>query len=794
MQQTEIDRNLLFGVIALQSDLVDTRQFVDACTLWASRKSSPLADILIEMGALDEDDCRHVEYLLTRKLKKNRDDVRLTLAGARDDIKSVLAELKDEDIQRSIVLPTQPFLNEATSTKIVGRIQQERIRRTTLHSTGGIGHVWLAHDTVIDREVALKELRSDRSDAVNRERFRREAKLTGRLEHPGIIPVYDFAENQDGSHCYYTMRFLRGRTLSEVIEAYHSQRKSNITASHTAEFLQLLNYFVSICNTMAYAHSRRILHRDLKGENVIIGSFGEVVILDWGLAKEIGEPEHSLPDTCSTTITHNAALDSDAEPLASLLTMQGERLGTPAYMAPEQAAGRIDQVDERTDVYGLAAILYEILTGGPPIEGKGIVEVLHRVMEVAPRAPRACNPDVPLQLEEICLRGLAKERDQRYQSAAEFANAVQSWIADRADRKRSEQERERFFALSPDLLAVVDVAGHLQQWNPAWERMTARSRDQLLQTRLLDYLSTADAEATQRMLAHVVETGQSATLENRLHCADGSARWVNWSASRISDEQLVYVVGRDVTERREQEQRFHGLLESAPDALVVINSESQIVFANCQAYHVFGYEPGELIGQPIEVLVPEQFRESHPAKVREFLAQGKTRPMAAGMELYGRRKDGTQFPVEVSLSPVLTDAGMLVSSAIRDVTDRRRSQRLSEALLESVPDAMVVATESGKIRYANSAASRLFGYTRDDLVGKPIEMLLPVSVRERHPELFAQYVTNPRVRQMGGGQSLYGRHENGSEFPIQVSLSPIITEEGLLVSSAIRRMPEDANP
>lgn len=672
MQQPDVDHNLLFGVIALQSDLIDMRQFVDACTLWASRKSAPLADILVELGYLEGEDRQHVEYLLARKLKKNDDDVRATLAGVRADVREALADLQDDDISRSIMPPARGPSIAPPSTTIVGRIDQERIRRKTLHSTGGIGNVWLAYDNIIDREVALKELRSDRSDAASRYRFYREARLTGRLEHPGIVPVYDFSEGKDGIHCYYTMRFLRGRSLNQVIKEYHAKRKATPTASHTAELLQLLNIFVSICNTIAYAHSRRILHRDLKGENVVIGGFGEVVVLDWGLAKEIGEPEPGLAATVAMAATVGSHDTVDEPPDGHVRTMQGDRLGTPAYMAPEQASGRNDLVDERTDVYGLAAMLYEILAGVPPFDGKGVAEVLRRAMEGDPRPPRTHNPEVPPELEAICLRGLAKDRDQRQQSAAELADAVHSWIADRADRKRSEQERERFFALSPDLLAVVDAEGRLHQWNPSWEQLTGLAREQLAGGAVPEFFSDADAEAMQAMLAAVIATGRSEVLENRLRRADGSSRWVSWSASRIADEPLAYVVGRDVTERRAQEQRFHGLLESAPDALVVIDEAARIIFANGQAYRIFGYEPGELIGEPIEVLIPERFRDAHPAKVRQFFASGKSRPMAAGIQLFGRRKDGSEFPAEVSLSPFPTESGLLVSSAIRDVTDRLR--------------------------------------------------------------------------------------------------------------------------
>ena len=168
-------------------------------------------------------------------------------------------------------------------------------------------------------------------------------------------------------------------------------------------------------------------------------------MLDWGLAKEMGEPESnaSATDLAAATIIGPSDLGA-ASSGSAIHTMQGERLGTPAYMAPEQAAGRIDQVDARTDVYGLAAILYEILTGRPPFDGKNIVEVLRHVMEETPSPPRTCNPEIPPELEAICLRGLSKERELRQQSAEELSQAVQSWIADRADRKRSEQERERF--------------------------------------------------------------------------------------------------------------------------------------------------------------------------------------------------------------------------------------------------------------------------------------------------------------------------------------------------------------
>ena len=332
---------------------------------------------------------------------------------------------------------------------------------------------------------------------------------------------------------------------------------------------------------------------------------------------------------------------------------------------------------------------------------------------------------------------------------------------------------------------MVNEAGQFQQLNPVWEQVTA-------QPGTADGGAAAGVHASLRRRSDTANAGRRRRYRKQRNVGEPSAKrrgivsLDQLDASRIANERLIYLVGRDVTERRKQEQRFHGLLESAPDALIVIDETARIVFANGQAHRIFGYEPGELVGEPIEVVVPERFREDHPAKVRRFIEDGRIRPMAAGLELYGRRKDGTEFPAEVSLSPVQTDAGLLVCSAVRDVTDRRRAQRLCEALLESAPDAMIVATAAGTIRFANLEALRLFGFTREQLIGQPIDVLLPMNIREHHPELFAQFIAHPSVRRMGSGQTLHGRHADGSEFAIEVSLSPIPTDEGLLISSALR--------
>jgi two-component system, sensor histidine kinase and response regulator len=238
------------------------------------------------------------------------------------------------------------------------------------------------------------------------------------------------------------------------------------------------------------------------------------------------------------------------------------------------------------------------------------------------------------------------------------------------------------------------------------------------------------------------------------------------------------------------EEKFRGLLESAPDAMVIVDRGGEIVLVNAQTERLFGYAREELIGQRVEVLVPERFRTEHPEHRRVYSADPHTRSMGAGLELYGRRKDATEFPVEISLSPLETEDGTLVSSAIRDITARKRSEEKFRGLLESAPDAMVIVDGGGEIVLVNAQTERLFGYRRDQLIGEHVELLVPERFRADHPEHRQAYSADPHTRSMGAGLELYGRRKDGSEFAVEISLGPLETEDGTLVSSAIRDITE----
>jgi PAS domain S-box-containing protein len=235
------------------------------------------------------------------------------------------------------------------------------------------------------------------------------------------------------------------------------------------------------------------------------------------------------------------------------------------------------------------------------------------------------------------------------------------------------------------------------------------------------------------------------------------------------------------------------LLESAPDAITIVDSEGRIVMVNAQTEQLFGYMREELVGRPVETLLPRRFRAAHVHDRAAYYADPSTRPMGAGLELSGLRKDGAEFPVDVSLSAIDTEEGRLACAFIRDVTERRsidlarrRSQKRFEALLESAPDAVVIVGPEGEIVLVNEQTEKLFGYDREDLLGQPVELLMPERFRDRHRPHRSTYFQDPRTRPMGIDLELAGRRKDGTEFPVDISLSGIETDEGRVSAAFVR--------
>ncbi len=331
------------------------------------------------------------------------------------------------------------------------------------HAQGGIGKVSVALDAELQREVALKQIKPERADDNDsRARFVREAEVTGRLEHPGIVPVYGLG-NDDKGRPFYAMRFVRGISFEEAIAQFHRADADPRRDPHerTRALRHLLDRFADVCQTVAYAHSQGVLHRDLKPANILLGPFNESLVVDWGLAKVLdagsgdpsgtasapqpgrvtGEDKPDRPGPRADRPSRRRDVDAagpsrgGAPPLefsSSTETAAGTAFGTPAYMSPEQAEGRVDQLGPTSDIYSLGAMLYTLLTGHAPFESVwcDVTALLERVKLGEFPPPRQVNPRVPHALQAVCMKAMARRAEDRYASASALAEEIGHWLAD----------------------------------------------------------------------------------------------------------------------------------------------------------------------------------------------------------------------------------------------------------------------------------------------------------------------------------------------------------------------------
>jgi eukaryotic-like serine/threonine-protein kinase len=423
------DRNLLFGILAVQLNFIDRDALVAAMNAWVLEKHKPLGHILLENQKLTAEQLQAINTLIEQHLKLHDNNPELSLLST----KVVLADLlltEDDDVRASIAKLAPVATDSETVTHRPSSSDDERYRKLRHHADGGQGRVFVAEDAELHREVALKEIKGEYADdSDRRSRLVLEAEITGGLEHPGIVPIYGLGTYPDGRP-YYAMRFIRGDNLDTTFKEFHAVDKpGRDVGERSLAFRQLLRRFVDVCNAVAYAHSRGVVHRDLKPKNVMIGKFGETLVVDWGLAKfgvknpgserlaGVADPERTLRPASGTSVD---------------LTLEGVQVGTPPYMSPEQAAGRILELGPASDIYSLGSLLYVLLTGKLPFSAATKEEILAKVQRGRFTPPKQVKPAIPAALDAICCKAMSLHPNDRYQSALELAAEIEHWLGDEA--------------------------------------------------------------------------------------------------------------------------------------------------------------------------------------------------------------------------------------------------------------------------------------------------------------------------------------------------------------------------
>jgi serine/threonine protein kinase len=422
------DRNLLFGILALQMDFISRDALIAAMNAWVLNKAKPLGQILQEQAVLSGERRALLEALVQEHLKQHDNDPEKSLAAV-SSIKSVRRDLEsiaDPDLHASLAMVAAGPARTPETT--IDDVKQAGLRYRILrpHAKGGLGEVYVAEDQELHREVALKELQPTHADnPQSRGRFLLEAEITGGLEHPGIVPVYGLGQYDDGRP-FYAMRFIKGDNLKEAIRRFHEADKPGRDPGERSLALrQLLRRFIDVCNAVAYAHSRGVLHRDLKPGNIMLAKYGETLIIDWGLAKPVGRDRAGSvsdgPDERTLRPTSGSGIAA---------TQMGSAIGTPGYMSPEQALGNLDRLGPASDVYSLGATLYALLTGQAPFREREVADVLEKVRNGDFPWPRQIKPAVPPALEAVCLKAMALKSEDRYGTPLELAADIEHWLAD----------------------------------------------------------------------------------------------------------------------------------------------------------------------------------------------------------------------------------------------------------------------------------------------------------------------------------------------------------------------------
>lgn len=467
---------------------------------------------------------------------------------------------------------------------------------------GGMGIVFEGWDAQLQRSVAIKIMdRSQQSRPAGLRWFFREARLASQLQHPGIVAIHEFDLTSHGQ-AFIVMQLLTGRTLKQILAD---------RPDAAADLPGLLAIFLQVCQAVAAAHGAGVIHRDLKPSNIMVGQFGVVTVMDWGVAKVLGQaeddgdsgPDAGMPPPSSApgreTVVH--------------LTAAGTICGTPAYLAPEQARGENDRIDRRADVFGLGGILCEMLTGSPPFAATDSEASWSRAVagDVSEAFARLDASTGPFPLVKLAKRCLSADPAARPESAAEIVAELTDYLE--SGQRRAEQELVRFFDLSLDLFGIAGLNGSFRRLNENFAKLLGFTIDELKSRPFMDFVHPDDREKTTAEIGRMTRGEPAIQFLNRYRHADGHYVWLEWNARTVAEEGAIYAVARDVTERvaaaearrRLQEslersrQELVDFTENANVAMHWVDGDGRIVWANQAELDFLGYTRSEYIGSPI---------------------------------------------------------------------------------------------------------------------------------------------------------------------------------------------------
>ena len=421
---------------------------------------------------------------------------------------------------------------------ILGRFELQ-----TAIARGGMGIIFEARDLELDREVAIKLLRRQHLGKAHlHQQFTNEARITGRLQHPGIVPIYETGTSSDGRP-FFAMKLVKGKTMAELLTARTTTQD---------DLPRLLNIFELVCQTLSYTHACGVIHLDIKPANIMVGAFGEVHLMDWGLARaSTGLCVPLAKHTCETPEVPRSERVAGTSSIAAhdlfVDLPEGAVWGTPAYMSPEQTRGHCSDV--RSDVFGLGGMLCEILTGSPPYRGANFRNVCLKAIEADLGETYAALVDSGADgvLVRLAMKCLSRDPDARPADAGIVARELTLYLESLLQRAGS--DLERFFELSLDLFSIAGLDGYFRRVNSNFSRVLGYSEKVLLSRPFMDFVHPEDRAQTADVMSRLLRGQPVVQFQNRYSAVDGTWRCFEWTAKSVPEDKIIFAVARDVTDR-----------------------------------------------------------------------------------------------------------------------------------------------------------------------------------------------------------------------------------------------------